>query len=88
MNNGAQQGGLINPRTSDLFASLTGTWWDNPSPWPTPDNSMNNDGGEQTSYFSCLIPEIFNKIYPTSVTPITMRPYEPDCAPTASSHII
>ena len=53
-----------------------------------PGNSPNNDGGVQTSYFPSLIPKIFDKIYPTSVAPITMRPYEPDRAPAASSHII
>ena len=88
MNNGAQQGGLIDPWTGNLFTSLTGVWWNDPSPWPMPDNSANDDGGDQTSYFPGFIPEIFDEIYPTSVAPITMRPYKPDHTPTASSHII
>ena len=88
MNNGAQQGGLIDSRTSNLFASLTSMWWDNPSPWPMPNNSTNDDEGEQTLYLPGFIPEIFDKIYPTSVAPITMQPYKLDHAPTASSHII
>ena len=45
-------------------------------------------GGVQTSYFPGSIPEIFDEIYPTSIAPITTRPYEPDHAPAASSHII
>ena len=88
INNGAQQRGLIDLQTSDLFALLTGTWWDDPSPWPMPNNSQDDNGGEQTLYFPGFIPKIFDKIYPTSVTPITTQPYEPDHAPAASSHII
>ena len=88
MNNGMQQGGLIDPQTGNLFTLLTSAWWNDPSPWPTPNNSSNDDGGEQTSYFPGLIPEIFNEIYPTSIALITTQPYEPDHAPAASSHVI
>ena len=63
-------------------------WWDDPSPWPMPNNSQDDDEQEQTSYFPGFIPKIFSKIYPTSVAPITTQPYELDCTPTASSHII
>ena len=88
MNNGAQQGSLIDPRTGDLLTTFTSMWWDDPSPWLTPGNSPNDDGGVQTSYFPSLIPEIFDEIYPTSIAPITTRPYELDRAPAASSHIM
>ena len=91
MNNGAQQRSLINPRTGNLFSpgtTFANAWWSNPDPWPTTDNSPNDDGRGQTSYFPNFIPNILDEIYPTSITLITMRPYKPDRASTASSHII
>ena len=92
MNDDAQQRSLIDPWTGNLLSPIitnVNMWWNDPSLWPMPNNSLNdNGGGGQTSYFPGFIPKIFNEIYPTSITPITTWPYEPDHAPAASSHII